>query len=88
MVALLPLLQALPPDMPERQRLSALRDCARQIFLRLRAEEQNLFGLMENLSAHIQEALSPLSQACPPLYRQSGAAEAQARPAALIQNKA
>jgi hypothetical protein len=41
--------------------LGRLREEARRTYTRLQAEEKNLLALMENLLAHIREALSPLA---------------------------
>ncbi len=41
--------------------LGRLRDEARRTYTQIQSEEKNLLALMENLLAHIREALSPLS---------------------------
>ncbi len=64
--------------------LGRLRDRARRIYTRLESEEKSLLDLMENLLAHIREALRPLTRPAVSLY--GGAAPA--RPSSgLIQGK-
>jgi hypothetical protein len=42
---------------------------------------------MENLLAHIQEALQPLLRSAAPLYSEAGTAEPARPPSALIHSK-
>ncbi len=87
-VTLAELLAQLPKEAPETERLRCLRKRGREIFLRLEGDERSLHELMENLLAHIQEALQPLLSSTLPLYSETGTA-APVRPAsALIHNKA
>ena len=82
------LLATLPKDAPEAQRLRRLRERGGEIFRRLDVDEHALHGLMENLSAHIQEALQPLLSSAAPLYSETGTAEPTRPPSALIHSKA
>jgi hypothetical protein len=77
-----------PEGSPWRQRLQAVRMRALDTFSRLQADEYSVNGLMENLLAHLREALTPL--ACPvvPLYGDKGAAAPQRPSSALIHSKA
>ncbi len=77
----------LPKDAPEGQRLRHLRERGSKIFTRLEADERALHELMENLLAHIQEALRPLLLSAAPLYSETGAAESARPPSALIHSK-
>lgn len=77
----------LPQALPARVRLSRLHEQTRKTFLRLRADEQQLHGLMGNLVGLIQEALSPLVQPALSTYGESGAAERQRSASALLQSK-
>ncbi len=86
-VTLRQLLSALPEDAPEAARLRHVRERGREIFTRLDGDEHALHGLMENLLAHIQEALRPLLGSAAPLYGENGTAQT-ARPAsALVHSK-
>lgn len=82
------LMDSMAGDAPERQRLAELREESRHTFTRLHAQEHSLIGLMENLMAHIHEALTPLIQGGAPLYGDTGAARLPSSAAALIQSKA
>lgn len=81
------LLAKLPKDVPEAQRLRHLRERGGEIFTRLDSDEHALHGLMENLQAHIQEALRPLLRSAAPLYSESGTAEPARPTSALIHSK-
>ncbi len=81
------LLAKLPGELPEAQRLNYLRQRGREIFMRLQSDERALHELMENLLAHIQEALQPLLHPSLPLYGESGVAEPPRPPSALIHSK-
>lgn len=81
------LLANLPKDAAEAQRLRHLRERGGEIFTRLDGDEHALHGLMENLLAHIQEALRPLLRSTAPLYSESGTAESARPPSALIHSK-
>jgi flagellar biosynthesis/type III secretory pathway chaperone len=81
------LLAKLPKDALEAQRLRHLRERGREIFTRLDSDEHALHGLMENLLAHIQEALRPLLRSAAPLYSEAGTAEPARPPSALIHSK-
>jgi flagellar biosynthesis/type III secretory pathway chaperone len=76
-----------PSGTPERDRLSSLQEGARKVFTRLQADERHVHGLIENLLAHIQEALSPLIQSDVSLYGETGVAMPRSRPG-LIHGKA
>jgi len=82
------LIASMSGDSPERQRLAELREKNRCAFTMLHAAERNLIGLMENLLAHIHEALAPLTAAGVPLYGETGAARSVDVGAALIHSKA
>jgi flagellar biosynthesis/type III secretory pathway chaperone len=82
-VSLRSLLAALPPNAPERDRLSVLGGNSKEIFRRLQADERHLHELMENLLAHIHGALSSLVPAASPTYGETGMAE-PARPATTL----
>ena len=86
-VTLRQLLSALPEDAPEAARLRHLRERGREIFTRLDSDEHALHGLMENLLAHIQEALRPLLSSAAPLYSENGTAEPPRSASALIRSK-
>ena len=65
--------------------LSRLREEARQTYTRIQAEEKSLLALMENLLAHIREALSPLAL---PEVRLYGEQRGDSRPSSgLIEGK-
>ena len=78
----------LPADQAERERWRDLQERGRALFSRLHAEERDLNALMENLASHINEALGFLARPTVPLYRETGAADAQRPSAALIQRQA
>lgn len=78
----------LPADQAERERWRDLQERGRALFSRLHAEERDLNALMENLASHINEALGFLARPAVPLYRETGAADAQRPSAALIQRQA
>lgn len=82
------IIDSMASDAPERQRLIELRDKNRHTFIRLHAQEHSLIGLMENLLAHIHDALTPLLQGGAPLYGDTGAARLPGAAAALIHSKA
>ncbi len=81
------LLAKLPKDALEAQRLRYLRERGGEIFTRLDGDEHALQELMENLLAHIQEALQPLLRSALPLYGETGAAEPARPRSALIHSK-
>jgi flagellar biosynthesis/type III secretory pathway chaperone len=81
------LLAQLPKEAPEAQRLDSLRMRGCQIFARLESDERSLHELMENLLAHIQEALQPLLRSALPLYGETGTASSARPPSALIHSK-
>jgi flagellar biosynthesis/type III secretory pathway chaperone len=81
------LIGQLPKDAPERARLNRLQEQTREVFLRVRWDEQYLHGLMENLLRLLQEALAPLMQPNLPTYDESGATERQRPVSALLQSK-
>jgi flagellar biosynthesis/type III secretory pathway chaperone len=81
------LLSRLPQDAPETARLRHLRGRGRGIFTRLNRDERALHELMENLLAHIQEALRPLMRSAAPLYSETGTAEPSRTESALIHSK-
>lgn len=78
----------LPADQVERERWRDLQERGRALFSRLHAEERDLNALMEKLASHINEALGFLARPAVPLYRETGAADAQRPSAALIQRQA
>jgi flagellar biosynthesis/type III secretory pathway chaperone len=82
------LISKVPLGAPEHDRLSKLRDGARKAFTRLQAEERHVHGLIENLLAHIQEALSPLGQSDISLYGETGVATPRSRRPGLMLGKA
>lgn len=82
------LLAHLPPQSPERAHMGRLRERARNIFTRLRAEERYLSGLMETLLSHIQAALSPLVRDAAPVYTETGVAGPKRPASALVHSKA
>lgn len=86
-VTLRRLLAALPPNTPERDRLSVrlsvLGGNSREIFRRLQADERHLHELMENLLAHIHGALSSLVPPGSATYGETGMAE-PSRPATTL----
>lgn len=86
-VTLRQLLSALPEDAPEAARLRHLRERERKIFTRLDSDERALHELMENLFAHIQEALRPLMRSAAPLYTETGTAEPSRTRSAIIHSK-
>jgi Mg2+ and Co2+ transporter CorA len=67
--------------------LGRLREKARRTYTRLQAEEKNLLALMENLLAHIREALSPLTFPEVRLYGEQGASGASRPSSGLIEGK-
>lgn len=81
------LIATLPSGKPERERLSRLQEAVRKVFTRLQADERHVHGLIENLLAHVQEALSPLMQSDVSLYGETGVATSRSRPG-LIHGKA
>ena len=64
--------------------LAELQKTARKLYTRLHGEEKNLFDLMQNLLAHIREALTPLAAPEVALY---GGAAAPRLSSGLIQGK-
>jgi len=87
-VTLSRLIAACPEDLPAGHRLQAVRVRARETFARLQADERNVYGLMENLLSHLNEALRPLARPAVSLYGDTGAAAVQRPSSALIRNKA
>jgi hypothetical protein len=81
------LIAKLPSGEPERECLSRLQKKTREVFTRLQADERHVHGLIENLLAHVQEALSPLMQSDIRLYGETGVAMSRSRPG-LIRGKA
>jgi flagellar biosynthesis/type III secretory pathway chaperone len=81
------LLAKLPKDAPEAQRLRSLRERGSEIFMRLEGDERSLHELMENLLAHIQEALQPLLRSALPLYGETGTTAPTRPVSALIHSK-
>ncbi len=80
------LLSQLPPGQLTT-RLGSLQIEARHIYGRLRLEEKGLVNLMENILAHIREALDPLSRPAVHLYEKKGTM-AQSRPeSGLVRGK-
>jgi hypothetical protein len=67
--------------------LGRLREEARRTYTRLQAEEKGLLALMENLLAHIREALSPLMFPEVRLYGEQGASGASRPSSGLIEGK-
>jgi hypothetical protein len=82
------MLSAFPQDPSETARLRCVRERAHEIFTRLHNDERALHRLMENLLAHIQEALRPLLHSAAPLYGETGVAERPKSMSALIHSKA
>ncbi len=78
------LIAKFPSGTPEGDRLNNLREGARKVFTRLQADERHVHGLIENLLAHIEEALSPLSQADVSLYGETGVAAPRSRPGLIL----
>jgi flagellar biosynthesis/type III secretory pathway chaperone len=87
-VTLSHLITACPEGLPVRQRLQSVRARARDIFLRLQADERDLNQLMENLQSHLYEAFKPLGGPSLRLYGDTGTAAPQRVLSALIRNKA
>jgi flagellar biosynthesis/type III secretory pathway chaperone len=87
-VTLRHLISAFPQDGSETARLRCIRERACDIFTRLHNDEQALHRLMENMLAHIHEALRPLLHSTAPLYSETGAAEPPKPTSALIHSKA
>jgi hypothetical protein len=87
-VTLRRLVAELPHTSPERARMGALREQASDILTRLHADERDLSGLMQTMLSHIQGALSPLARDRAPVYTETGAAEPQRAPSALVHSKA
>jgi hypothetical protein len=81
------LIATLPSGKPERERLSRLQEAVRKVFTRLQVDERHVHGLIENLLAHVQEALSPLMQSDVSVYGETGVAISRSRPG-LIHGKA
>jgi hypothetical protein len=67
--------------------LSRLQEAVRKVFTRLQADERHVHGLIENLLAHVQEALSPLMQSDVSVYGETGVAISRSWPG-LIHGKA
>jgi hypothetical protein len=82
------LIAGFPAGVPERDRLRQLQDGARRIFSRLRREEHYLHGLMENLQAHIQEAMGATPPTAVPLYSETGATLPSCSSLGMIRGKA
>ena len=82
------LLAALPPDAPERRRLTVLQGNTKEIFRRLQADERHLHELMENLLAHIHGALNSLVPPESTTYGETGMAEAPRTATTLLHGKA
>ena len=78
---------ALPTQSPERTRLTRLHEQTRRTFVRLRADEQHLHGLMENLVDLLREALSPLMEPVLSTYGENGAAESKRPASGLLESK-
>ena len=81
------LIATLPSGKPERERLSKLQEAVRKVFTRLQADERHVHGLIENILAHVQEALTPLMQSDVSLSGETGVAMSRSRPG-LIHGKA
>jgi flagellar biosynthesis/type III secretory pathway chaperone len=77
------LLSALPPDVPQRDRLAALRGDSEKIFRRVQADERVLHELMEELLAHIHGALKSLLPSNAATYGETGITE-PARPQTVL----
>ena len=71
-VTLRQIIATLPQEDSERALLAQLRERTWKVFSRLHAEEQTLHKLMQDLLAHIQEALSSLAGPLVPVYSESG----------------
>jgi flagellar biosynthesis/type III secretory pathway chaperone len=77
-----------PEGLPGRQRLCSVRTRALETFSRLQADELSVNGLMEDLLAHLREALTPLALPAVSLYGDKGGAAPQRPKSAFIHNKA
>lgn len=82
------LIAGLPPESPERARLSGLRERTRRTFSRLQADEWTLHRVMENIFCHIQEAFGSMTAPSVPLYGETGAPAAQRASSAFLRSKA
>jgi flagellar biosynthesis/type III secretory pathway chaperone len=82
------LLATLPVNAPERERLTALRGDSQKIFRRLQADERHLHELMENLLAHIHDALNSLLPPATTTYGETGVAELAPPATALLHGRA
>lgn len=80
-------LAGLVEEQAEVNRLHALRERTRETFTHLTTEESYLAALMENISAHIQEALRPLMNNSVPTYGKGGMAAAPRTAAGLVRGK-
>jgi hypothetical protein len=87
-VTLRQLLGVLPPNAPERDRLTALQGDSKKIFRRLQADERLLHELMENLLGHIHGALKSLLPPGPTTYGETGVAEAPRPETTLLHGRA
>lgn len=77
-----------PHDEPNSERLRSLQERAHRRFSRLSVNERDLYGLKENLMAHIQEALSPPKRFAVPIYGETGVTAPPAAASGLIHSKA
>jgi len=82
------IIDTLPDGGSERALFAQLRERARKIFVRLHAEERNLFDLMRNLWSHIQEALSPPTESLGSVYSKSGVTLPTGTRSSLLRGKA
>jgi hypothetical protein len=80
------LIEQLPAG-PERTVLSDLQSRVWEIYKRLRAEEQKLVSLLENLLGHMQAVLASLAQAPVHVYGRNGTPAALRPESELIQGK-
>jgi hypothetical protein len=87
-ITLRKLIEEWPKDIPARQRLQLVRARAREIFLRLQAEERDLNYVMEALLSHFHVALKPLATSSVAVYCESGKTASTGAASALICNKA
>jgi len=87
-VTLRQLLGALPPNAPERDRLTVLQGDSKKIFRRLQADERYLHELMENLLGHIHGALNSLLPPGSATYGETGVAELPRPETTLLHGRA
>lgn len=72
----------------EQERLRNLQRRSRKTFMRLRAEDETLQALKQNLIGHIHEAMNQLAHQGASVYGESGQAATSRCPPGLIYEKA